>query len=513
MNNNHPRLLAACVVAALGVHSGAQAAVTLNPRGEGQVLLYPYYTVNGGNDTYLSVTNTTAQSKALKVRFRESRNARPVLEFNVYVGAYDVWTAAAFALDGNGPANLLTQDTSCTVPAIGTNTSLPQLANGTRYLPFRNFAYSDASRDNGPSQLSRTREGYIEVIDMGTLRVGSGLTQVAEEVAHGSLPGGLPVGCPQVVNNWITTQGAWGDLSTGNRMKDIERPTGGLYGTAQIINVANGMLHAYVADAIDGFYGGSAPEGGLHYAPGAGHPTLADASDGGPTVSSLVTLDDGRSVASTWAQGTADAISAVLMRNEIHNEFEFTPAIGAASEWVLTFPTKSFYADTGGTPRAPFTDAYADDGQSCEPTTSTAFGRDQETTDNICNLTPPGLVHCGAKPNVCNAVSNVVPLRVGSPEVVASPIFGSGAVDNGSGSATPWSLSNTTHGIGAIAFPQGLPNGGHALVSLNGDRYVGLPVIGFWSVNYMNSNAQPGKLGNYSGAMSHRGTTFVLQQQ
>ena len=50
------------------------SAVNLNPDGLGQVLLYPYYTVNsngvGDNlQTLFSVVNTTYQGKAIKVRF------------------------------------------------------------------------------------------------------------------------------------------------------------------------------------------------------------------------------------------------------------------------------------------------------------------------------------------------------------------------------------------------------------------------------------------------------------
>ena len=39
--------------------AGAAQAVNLNPDGLGQVLLYPYYTVNAGQGTLLSVVNTT----------------------------------------------------------------------------------------------------------------------------------------------------------------------------------------------------------------------------------------------------------------------------------------------------------------------------------------------------------------------------------------------------------------------------------------------------------------------
>ena len=89
--------LTAAVLAGLagaaGIASTAQA-VNLNPDGLGQVLIYPYYTVNGGNLTILSVVNTTEDAKAVKVRFLEAENSQEVLDFNLYMSAYDVWTAA-----------------------------------------------------------------------------------------------------------------------------------------------------------------------------------------------------------------------------------------------------------------------------------------------------------------------------------------------------------------------------------------------------------------------------------
>ena len=62
--------LTAAVLAGLagtaGIASTVQA-VNLNPGGLGQVLVYPYYTVNGGNITLLSVVNTSEDAKAVKV--------------------------------------------------------------------------------------------------------------------------------------------------------------------------------------------------------------------------------------------------------------------------------------------------------------------------------------------------------------------------------------------------------------------------------------------------------------
>ena len=75
-------------------------AVNLNPDGLGQVLIYPYYTVNAGNSTLLSVVNTTDEVKAVKVRFLEALNSREVLDFNLYLSPFDVWTGAVIPASG-----------------------------------------------------------------------------------------------------------------------------------------------------------------------------------------------------------------------------------------------------------------------------------------------------------------------------------------------------------------------------------------------------------------------------
>jgi hypothetical protein len=94
-------------------------AVFLNPDGIGSVLVYPYYTVNGGNGTFVSVVNTTNEGKAVKVRFLEAYNSREVLDFNLYLSPFDVWVAAV-APNAAGGASVFTNDNSCTVPAIPT---------------------------------------------------------------------------------------------------------------------------------------------------------------------------------------------------------------------------------------------------------------------------------------------------------------------------------------------------------------------------------------------------------
>ena len=117
--------LTAAVLAGLagaaGIVGTASAALFINPDGLGEVLIYPYYTVNAGNATLMSVVNTTDSAKAVKVRFKEGENSREVLDFNLYLSAQDVWTAAV--INDGGTPTLIIPDNSCTVPYLYGNDS------------------------------------------------------------------------------------------------------------------------------------------------------------------------------------------------------------------------------------------------------------------------------------------------------------------------------------------------------------------------------------------------------
>ncbi len=500
-------LLGAALLAAVG---HADAAVSISPQGVGQVLLFPYFTINNGNDSYLSITNTTNRGKALKIRFREGRNGRDTLNFNLYLSPYDVWTGAVVSLDANGPANLLTRDSSCSVPAIRTNPSLQQLGDGTRYVPFRNFNYAGSNIDNGGQSLLRTREGSLEVIEMGELGAGPAATQVLEEITQVSASGnpnsGVPANCNAVIADWDNVNGAWGGGS-GNRQADIGAPSGGLYGSLQIINVGNGTLHAYDATAIQGFYGGSAAPGGLHTSPAAATPNLTSASNGSATVDSLVLTDDGDSVVSRWTAGTADAVSALLMHESVLNDYDTEAAIAASSEWVLSFPTRHYYTDSTTTALPPFVDPFQDDGHACETTELALFDRemplrvDTASCDSLC---PP--VDPAPKFSTCFTTQVLTFAQsifaVDAQTSTPSRIFGSTAAANITPRANGVSADRGYLRMDFLSTPATNANG-RALRSLNGDVYHGLPVLGFEASNYVNGAAQPGKLANYSGSLPH----------
>ena len=106
----------------------------------------------------IAIINASNAAKAVKVRFLEGYNAREVLDFNVFLSEYDVWTGSVFALadvglPGDGAA-LLTADRSCTAPDKSAWTGR---LGGNPYQAFLEYAYTGAHRDSGPVDRSRTR--------------------------------------------------------------------------------------------------------------------------------------------------------------------------------------------------------------------------------------------------------------------------------------------------------------------------------------------------------------------
>ena len=86
----------AYAVTDLGVAQSVGAATLLraNSDGIGHSSIIPYYTAQGKNATAITLTNTTSVGKAVKVRFRGAENSDDVLDFQVFLSAYDVWTAS-----------------------------------------------------------------------------------------------------------------------------------------------------------------------------------------------------------------------------------------------------------------------------------------------------------------------------------------------------------------------------------------------------------------------------------
>lgn len=516
-------------------------AVNLNPDGLGQVLIYPYYTVNAGNSTLLSVVNTTDEVKAVKVRFLEALNSREVLDFNLYLSPFDVWTAAVIPTDAtNGAARLVTSDTSCTAPLI-------TATNAT----FRNFFYTGTRDDDGPNDLARTREGHIEMIEMGVVVDDGDVTGSPFPMAldptnetgvdeDSGLPGdnagdtfasdathinGEPDDCQSLVDSW--EDGTW----NANRFQDIDEPTGGLFGAGSIVDVANGTNLAYNADAIDGFYTipASIADPTLHTSPGSIVPSLSQAQTNLSDADSII-FNNGALITLDYLTGRPDAISSVFMHDQIYNEFNTSATTLAASEWVVTFPTKRLHleqtsiarrrpffndsddvGDTTGTPAGNIGGAgetgQFDPSGYCEPIDVDFYDREEGPED------PAAVIDFSPPPEVDQLVlslcfeANVVTFNQ-EEEVTAgsSAVLGSRRVarninlqDAGGDDVTEGWIA-----MGLGDTDNYLLDGTDLTGTVARNRLFGLPVTGFWVANFVNAAAAPGQLANYSLLSKHR---------
>ena len=256
-------------------------AVYLSPDGLGQALIYPYYTVQSANgdafNTYLSIVNHTRDAKALRMRLRESRNGREVGQFNVYLAPNDTWTAALVP-DSGGGARLVSSDQSCT-------------GSTAHSFALSTAAFTGANADGNGTDPSRTKEGFVEVLEMASITNAF----VIDAVSHGTT--GVPHNC-----------GAVETALTSSVSSPLRAPSGGLSGTLTLINVASGMNFTVNADALDQLasqpFFRVAPESYVDF----------NANEVDPV---SVVIVGGQVYRSTWARG-ADAVSAALMRDEAH---------------------------------------------------------------------------------------------------------------------------------------------------------------------------------------------------
>lgn len=458
------------------VFASASHAVNLNNDGTGQVLIFPYYTVQSGNQTLISVHNTSQFGKAVKLRIFEARNSREVLSLNLYLSPEDIWTAAIFAPTDSGPGALVSIDRSCIVPQISES---GEQINGITYRSFTNFNYVSANADGGPSSLDRTREGHIEVIEMASILSDSELHAL---ICHEN---GVAAECEQLAREWITNPGG-----SGPYFSSLAAAAGGLSGSAAIVNSSQGTFINYSPEVLDGFY-----QITEHTRPDSPLPSLRSARP------ESIVLVDGEAIRSTWAK-PEDAVSALFMAERVRNEFTSELALNAASEWVLSFPTKRFYTDSTLSaltpiPAPPFTQAFVN-GNACETGVHHLYDRHSSRfTASMTGTSAP--------------LQPLLPIRYCSS---VNTLTIQQALNQTTGVL---SAGNATNAAVPIRFPSGwldldfsaVVTGGASLTrtlraSLEGHIFVGLPVIGFSAIRLENHSAAPGIRAFYGGAINHK---------
>ena len=462
-------------------------AVHINPDGTGQVLIYPYYTTRNDNVTLISVVNTTDEGKAIKVRFIEGMNSREVRDFNLYMSPFDVWTATIND-DINGGARFVTRDNSCTAPYFFVNGTNPGSSAGAAGSEFTNFLFAEGSPDGGPTDLDRTREGYVEMIEMGVVTnddKGSldAITHTNDDDANGNP---TPADCEQLVNAWLPTVGSSGidNYWTDDSQNDMAPPSGGIFGDGSIVNVPNGRAMGYSATALDSFYvPGELDPIAVHTDPGDPRPDLSNVL---PATSNAV-LATGTAppvvVSDDWMIGP-QAVTAALMTNQVMNQYAVEDSTNALTEWVITHPTKRFHVFDGlfGVEDAvavpPFTRLWSGETDTaCEAVDVRIWDRnEQESGTAPGEVEPSPAPGPGQGPNIalCWEVNTVgfndaqFIIDNGYTEALGSKLFINFDVD--SGTHIP---EEFTSGWAQVSFSQTMLN------DAGTREYVGLPVTGF----------------------------------
>jgi hypothetical protein len=468
-------------VGALGV-TGAAQAVNINPDGLGQALVYPYYdtqgTGTGGTiapyNSLLSVVNSSNSGKVVKVRFLEGKASKEVLDFNLWLSPRDVWTAAIVA-SGSG-AGIYTADLSCTTPPVSKSS-----ANPTNFV---NFAYVGDPEDQ---TLARTKEGYIEIIEMGNVTGGT-LTAITHAQPS---PPGVPPGC--------------GGLPVGlTAPTDLVPGNGGLFGGISLVNVLAGGDITENASALASFSATTlwAPAGSIQ----------PDLSQVNPKTS--VVFNNVEVVTTDWSSSSnsVDAVSAVYMRDNVYNEFVLDTGTKSQTDWVVTMPTKHFYYSNNNVTKLFQRNFRA--GGACDDVLLVQFNREEQTVLSQTTFSPPPPTFTDAlcwEANVIKVTlstpTNGVLLSANSTNLVTT--FPNGWIQL---NWLPSSISGTVHQlVGGATIRTSTATGVSS--TQTAVTYNGLPIVGF-AAQYFNNGTLTDAGGKgvqafYTGSFEHRYTRLI----
>lgn len=450
------KLLAVGVAATLGALSGvSNAAITVAQNGVGHINILPYYSVQSGNTTLISIANTDeVNGKAVKVRFRGAQFSDDVFDFQVFLSPADVWTAAV-SLEGN-VARLATSDKSCTLPV-----SVNQ--------PFVTARLLDANKAQG------TREGYVEIINMGDIAPASAIYTATKHVN-----GVAPCTTSVLIGNAATPN----DLTAG-----LTAPTSGLTSFATIINVASSKAFTIPGTALvqstavpvrysrqANLTIGTASFGSVPpaFAPAQTADSVFDTATGNVTMYEfdLPDLSTPYGTASTTAQ--LAELQGILQKASVVTEYATADSILAATDVVLSQPTRRYYYTWTDKP------AIAD-------------GDTQSSLATVSGASGPYASLVAAKNEISVGAPSIYDReeRTAGGSVVISPNPASGytligevsvvSINNGSGPTGALKASLTAQDY-AFAYDDGLAR--LSTTSANGP----LPVIGFTAVNVFNAS-------------------------
>ncbi|MCB1554049.1 MAG: hypothetical protein KDJ14_09600 [Xanthomonadales bacterium] len=322
-------LAAAMLFGATQVH----ADMRISENGLGDAVYVPYLTVDDGHDSLISVSNHAATPSYARVIISEANNGQSTLYFDVFLPPDSTWTAAVSS--GSDGAVLNSNSSVCTVPAIP--------AQG---VALRNFNYADTYADGGSSGLARTRNGAVEVIERGGLSGDLANLTIAKA-------------CADLVQAYL-------NFDSNPRAGQVVAPSGDIEATVQVVSVTEGRIFSVPGVALQGFVG--QPRTELKIAEPVDRFFTPIPESGAVD---FVTQSERGRLRFDVARG-ADAVSSLFMSESTRGEVYTAPGLGAATSWILSFPTKAAYVSAqpgtlaqNGMAAPPFADFFDAEG-ACE---------------------------------------------------------------------------------------------------------------------------------------------------
>ena len=441
------------------------------------------------------------------------------------------------ALPTSDGARLERGDNCCVTPGDLFGNASGVIRNDAAPRPinaFSNSQYTGVNVEN-PEQnaLDRTREGYTEVFEMGIVIDATIVGLIKHALSGSSLS--QPANCGALdAYEGLSTAALPAVKLAGNYLAS---PGGGLTGRAGIINSATDTNYTYDITALDGWWAPLMPgPGSVPYtAPGVTTPPIS-LQAGIDTVSYVAITANPVAgvppgvVRAVWAT-PREAVSAVLMRNGVINEFVTDAGTVSKTDWVITMPTKRDSIVVGrGIPNRPFSNNFANDTRTgaCDTYTLNIFNRE---TGGIGLPFPPGTIFPFGRPS--SVVSGALCWQVNVLEFAPLTLLGSTNSHQLPGAARAFgatgAISTGVTGTLSRRTRQG-PNGWAMLIyggngasqtqqsitplsaSLNGVTIVGatgthfgLPIIGAMFHNYTNT----GVASSYGGVIPHKYTRSV----
>lgn len=193
-----PLSLAVAVATASAGYAGiVNAQVLADNEGLGDLAIVPYYTVQSGWSTGISVINSSDATQVVKVRMRRAVDSMDALDFNVVMSPQDVWTGYLEKASDGVTIRFFTNDTSCVVPDF----------TAANYFEMPNIYRVGAE------------EGYMEIMAMGSpINESQPIAIAAKHVD------GVPRDCDRVRDNFFrgTTPNDY-YLSTADALNSPDR--------------------------------------------------------------------------------------------------------------------------------------------------------------------------------------------------------------------------------------------------------------------------------------------------